>query len=124
MLTVKEGTQRGRKFVLDRSAHWVIGRMDDCSVKLSGGIEYQLISRHHAALDVEPRAVLVRDLGSLNGTYVNGKLVGRRHQGLVPEDGTEVLDPGQPLADGDELRLGPVTFDVRVEVPATSPQNN
>jgi pSer/pThr/pTyr-binding forkhead associated (FHA) protein len=124
MLTVKEGTQRGRKFVLDRSAHWVIGRMDDCSLKLSGGIEYELISRHHAALDVEPRAVLVRDLGSLNGTYVNGKLVGRRDAEPGRGDATEVLDPGCPLADGDELRLGPVTFDVQVDLPAHAAQNN
>jgi serine/threonine-protein kinase len=124
MLTVKEGTQRGRKFVLDRSAHWVIGRTDDCSVKLSGGIEYQLISRHHAALDFEPPEVRVRDLGSLNGTYVNGNLVGRRSAGPGRADATEVLDPGYPLADGDELRLGPVTFEVKVEVPACSPRNN
>jgi pSer/pThr/pTyr-binding forkhead associated (FHA) protein len=116
MLTVKEGTQRGRKFVLDHPDHWVIGRTEDCKLQLSGGIEYQLVSRHHCVLDFEPPAVRVRDLGSRNGTYVNGKLVGRRHQVPLREDATEVLDPGYPLADGDELQLGPVVFGVHLDL--------
>jgi pSer/pThr/pTyr-binding forkhead associated (FHA) protein len=118
MLTVKEGTQRGRKFVLKDSDRWVIGRTEDCSVQLSGGIEYQLISRRHCELDLEPPLVRVRDLGSLNGTYVNGKLVGRRGRGPARPDATEVLDSGYPLAEGDELRLGPVVFNVHLDIPA------
>lgn len=117
-LTIKEGTQRGRKFVLDRPNHWVIGRHDDCALRLSGGIEYQLVSRHHCALDFEPPAVRVRDLGSRNGTFVNGTLVGRRDVGEGRADVTEVLDAGFPLRDGDELRLGPVVFDVHLDLPA------
>jgi pSer/pThr/pTyr-binding forkhead associated (FHA) protein len=118
MLTVKEGTQRGRKFVLNRADHWVIGRTEDCSVQLSGGIEYGLVSRHHCALDFEPPDVRVRDLGSLNGTYVNGQLVGRRQKEPARPDATEVLDRGYPLAEGDELRLGPVVFNVHLDLPA------
>jgi serine/threonine-protein kinase len=117
MLTVEEGTQRGRKFVLDRSDHYVIGRQEDCALKLSGGIEYQLVSRHHCELDYEPPVVRVRDLGSRNGTFVNGKLVGRRTEGEHVADATEVVSPGFPLADGDELRLGPVSFRVHLDLP-------
>jgi pSer/pThr/pTyr-binding forkhead associated (FHA) protein len=123
MLTVKVGTQRGRKFVLDRSGPWVIGRTEDCGVQLCGGIEYQLISRHHCELDVEPPAVRVRDLGSLNGTYVNERLVGRRERGPQRPDATEVIDPGYPLEEGDELRLGPVVFRVHLDVPAKTAAN-
>lgn len=118
MLTIEEGTQRGRKFVLDRAKHWVIGRNEDCSLQLAGGIEYQLVSRRHCALDFDPAAVRVRDLGSLNGTYVNGRLIGRREKDPERPDATEVIDPGYPLAEGDELRLGPVTFRVHLDVPA------
>ena len=117
-LTVKEGLQRGRRFVLDKAGLSAIGRAEDCPVHLSGGLDYQLVSRHHCLLDINPPEVRVRDLGSLNGTYVNGRLIGRRDQNEMPGDATELIEPGYPLADGDELRLGPVVFGIRVDVPA------
>jgi pSer/pThr/pTyr-binding forkhead associated (FHA) protein len=116
-LTVKEGLQRGRRFVLDQVGKLVIGRTEDCSVRLSGGLDYQLVSRHHCLLDVNPAEVRVRDLGSLNGTYVNGFLIGRRPKSDVAEDATEMIDSGYPLADGDELQLGPVVFDIHLDLP-------
>jgi hypothetical protein len=33
-------------------------------------------------------------------------------------DTTEVIDPGYPLAEGDELQLGPVVFRVHLDLPA------
>jgi pSer/pThr/pTyr-binding forkhead associated (FHA) protein len=119
-LTVKEGLQRGRRFVLDRPGKSVIGRTEDCSVQLSGGLDYQLVSRHHCLLDINPPEVRVRDLGSLNGTYVNGRLIGRRPRGEVVDDVTEMIDPGWPLAEGDELQLGPVVFGIHLDLPAGS----
>jgi pSer/pThr/pTyr-binding forkhead associated (FHA) protein len=116
-LTVKEGLQRGRRFVVDRPGKSVIGRTDDCSVHLSGGLDYQLVSRHHCLLDIDLPEVRVHDLGSLNGTYVNGRLIGRRPSRETAEDATETIDPGCPLADGDELRLGPVVFGIRLDIP-------
>jgi eukaryotic-like serine/threonine-protein kinase len=120
-LTVKEGLQRGRTFVLDQVGQLVIGRTEDCSVPLSGGLDYQLVSRHHCLLDINPPEVRVRDLGSLNGTYVNGRLIGRRARGDLPEDATEAIDPGYPLADGDELQLGPVVFDLHLDLRTGAP---
>jgi pSer/pThr/pTyr-binding forkhead associated (FHA) protein len=124
LLTVEEGTQRGRQFVLDRANHWIIGRTDDCALKLSGGIEYQLVSRRHCELDYEAPVVTVRDLGSRNGTYVNGRLVGRRSEPDRGEDRTEVISEGYPLKEGDELRLGPVAFRVHLELPKTVPNKS
>jgi eukaryotic-like serine/threonine-protein kinase len=119
-LTVKEGLQRGRRFVLDKAGPSVIGRTEDCSVRLSGGLDYQLVSRRHCLLDIDPPEVRVRDLGSRNGTYVNGRLIGRRQGAEMRPDGAEVIDPGYPLSDGDELRLGPVVFGIHLDVPAGS----
>jgi eukaryotic-like serine/threonine-protein kinase len=121
-LTVKEGLQRGRRFVLDKAGPSVIGRTEDCSVRLSGGLDYQLISRRHCLLDIDPPEVRVRDLGSLNGTYVNGRLIGRRQTDELPQDSTEVIDPGYPLSDGDELQLGPVVFGIHLDVPEGPPR--
>jgi pSer/pThr/pTyr-binding forkhead associated (FHA) protein len=121
-LTVKEGLQRGRRFVVEKPGPSVIGRNEDCSVRLSGGLDYQMISRHHCLLDVEPPEVRVRDLGSLNGTYVNGRLIGRRPKGEKAEDATERIDPGCPLADGDELQLGEVVFGIQLNVPEGPPR--
>ncbi len=47
------------------------------------------VSRTHAVVEIGARGVLVRDLGSTNGTFLNGRRI---------ESGT--------LRDGDELRFG------------------
>ena len=55
-----------------------LGRSGECRVRLEEG----LVSRRHARLDVEVDAVYIEDLGSVNGTYVNGELLtGRRRLG-------------------------------------------
>ncbi|XXY50636.1 protein kinase [Sorangium sp. So ce269] len=67
-----------------------IGRDPYCELRLDHG----LVSMRHAHLHVEGNVVTVLDLGSTNGTYVNG-----RH----------VLAPVR-LEHGDELRVGNVTL--------------
>jgi pSer/pThr/pTyr-binding forkhead associated (FHA) protein len=57
----------------------------------------QAISRQHCLLRVGRDAVHIRDLGSTNGTLVNGKRV-------VEE---------RPLRDGDLVQLGPVVLQLR-----------
>jgi pSer/pThr/pTyr-binding forkhead associated (FHA) protein len=54
---------------------------------------------------MDPPSVQVRDLGSLNGTYVNGELVGGRLSQTKTNDPSEEPD-WFPLHDGDELRIG------------------
>jgi pSer/pThr/pTyr-binding forkhead associated (FHA) protein len=38
------------------------------------------ISRYHCLLDINSPDIRVRDLGSLNGTIVNGKKIGQRQR--------------------------------------------
>jgi hypothetical protein len=66
---------------------WTIGRSAGCALEL----DHETVSRHHAELRRVPAGWEVRDLGSLNGTRVNGWRV------------THAL-----VSPGDELRLGDV----------------
>ena len=52
-------------------AQLVIGRSSGCELVLAD----DTVSRHHAELRFEDGRWLLRDLGSSNGTYINGRLV-------------------------------------------------
>jgi len=60
----------------------LIGRSPECEIFLDD----VTVSRRHAELDREGDTFTIRDLGSLNGTYVNRK----RIDSIVLEDGDEV----------------------------------
>ncbi len=53
----------------------VVGRASDCDIALP---EDSLLSRHHARLHVREHEVEIEDLGSTNGTEVNGTRIARR----------------------------------------------
>ncbi len=48
-----------------------LGRDPDCCIS----IDDQQLSRHHCVLEVEDNSVVLRDLGSTNGTKINGERV-------------------------------------------------
>ncbi|MBN2490724.1 MAG: FHA domain-containing protein [Planctomycetes bacterium] len=88
-LTVESGPEPGQSFrVTERAA---IGRLADNDVPLPDAS----VSRHHARLVVEAGRLLVRDLASANGTFVND----------------ERIDSGE-LRAGDVLRIGKVALRV------------
>ena len=49
----------------------VLGREIECEIVIPD----RQISRHHARLSFTPKGIQIEDLGSKNGTHVNGKLV-------------------------------------------------
>jgi predicted component of type VI protein secretion system len=69
-----------------------IGRHDDCLIRIKSA---QVSRRHCEVFEVSDK-LTIRDLGSSNGTFVNGRKV----------DGQQVLKPG------DELTVGAVTLRV------------
>lgn len=71
----------------------VIGRAADAAIQ----IDSPGISRYHARILVAPDDVVLEDLGSKNGSYVNGAAVSTRR-----------------LADGDEIRLGMAVLTFRI----------
>lgn len=60
----------GRRYPLS-DGHTILGRGADADIV----IEDTGVSRHHAQVVVDQGSVLVQDLGSTNGTYVNGRKV-------------------------------------------------
>jgi eukaryotic-like serine/threonine-protein kinase len=115
MLTVKQGNRKGQEFVFDHATRMVVGRAEDCTLRLNGDEPiYGMVSRHHCLLDVNPPEVRVRDLGSRHGTYVNGEKIGQREQGQAAEEAIADAGPVRELADGDEVQVWPVVLEVRV----------
>ena len=83
----------------------VIGRSPSCIMALPATKDYCDISRRHCALKIDPPFVHVRDLGSLNGTYVNDIHIGAR-MSRDRRDTEDQTPEWVPLHDGDQLRLG------------------
>jgi pSer/pThr/pTyr-binding forkhead associated (FHA) protein len=99
-------------------ARAIVGRADNCDLRLPSDGLHADVSRHHCEFEIEPPAVRVRDLGSRNGTFVNGKLIGRRQADSATQNSD--YSPTSELKHGDEVRMGHTT--VRVEIFETSDQ--
>lgn len=84
LLVVKRGPNAGSRFLLDLPVTSV-GRNPDCHISLDD----VTVSRRHAEFRRQSPEVQIVDLGSLNGTYVNGQPV----QSAL-------------LANGDEISIG------------------
>jgi eukaryotic-like serine/threonine-protein kinase len=110
VLTITQGQLSGTQYVYEEREVCTIGRHRDCNVRLPSDAEHAQVSRYHCLLDINPPAIRVRDLGSGNGTYVNGQRVGS-HQKSVP--GMEGLE--RDLVDGDLLQIGYTAFKVQIE---------
>ena len=114
-LTVLGGALDGTEFEFDKPNRCVIGRSEDCSVRLpSRGWAFQMVSRHHCQLEIDPPTIQVRDLGSRNGTYVNDRLIGLRAPEESPESAAAIAAFAYELHDEDILAIGPVHFRVSV----------
>ena len=68
-LNVVAGPQSGRYFIFDQHDTFMIGRSEDAHFCLS---QDRFFSRHHCILEIAPPQAFIRDLGSTNGTFVNG----------------------------------------------------
>lgn len=75
-LHVIAGPQTGRDFTFDQHDTFMIGRSEDAQFCLP---QDRFFSRHHCILEIAPPQCFLRDLGSTNGTYVNGIRVDSAH---------------------------------------------
>src|SRR5262252_5826082 len=71
-LRVLEGPYRGRDFSFDHHDTFLIGRSDNAHLCLP---QDRFFSRNHCLLEISPPRCFLRDLGSTNGTFVNGNRV-------------------------------------------------
>lgn len=87
-------------------AELVVGRSTDCRLKIASAE----VSRKHCRILNTPTQVFIEDLGSSNGTVVNGR-------SIVPGVPT-------PLSNGAQILVGPVRFTLEIAVAAPAdPQN-
>ena len=81
-LVVEGGPRTGLTYVLG-DGETAAGRGAECDIFL----EDVTVSRHHAVFAIDGEGLTVTDLGSTNGTYVNG----RRHETAALAPGDEVM---------------------------------
>jgi len=93
VLTLLSGVNAGEVFVVDSVGELIIGRARDAEVR----IDAVGVSRRHARLSrtgAGAQTIVIEDLGSTNGIYVNGARVRRAE-----------LTPGDQLQIGSEVIL-------------------
>ncbi|QDV87067.1 FHA domain-containing protein [Planctomycetes bacterium TBK1r] len=94
------GSRRGSRHIIDRSPY-LIGRNEQCDLTFAS----RSVSRKHCKITFNDTDVLIQDLGSRNGTVVEGELI----ETGVPK----------PLSHHDHLKIGKYTFRVSIRDQAT-----
>ncbi|AFZ58773.1 protein kinase [Anabaena cylindrica FACHB-243] len=117
-LTITQGKFSGKQYIFESRSTCIIGRNHDCNLQLAKEID-MTISRYHCLLDINPPDIRLRDLGSLNGTFVNNEKIGQRKRNQTAQEGLTLNFPEYDLQDGDEIKLGDTLFKVGVEVEAS-----
>ncbi|MEM6655163.1 MAG: FHA domain-containing protein, partial [Planctomycetota bacterium] len=95
-LTLAVGVEPGKRFRLD-GERAVIGRSSDCDVPL----DVAAVSRRHAAVLLDAGQFFVEDLGSRNGTILNGHVIAGR----------------TPVRDGDRIGVCDQEFTFHMDRP-------
>ncbi|HYT89852.1 MAG TPA: FHA domain-containing protein [Gemmataceae bacterium] len=112
-LTITRGLSEGKVFIFHERSIGMVGRAEGSLLRLPNSPATVDVSRRHCLLDIDPPLIHVRDLGSKNGTYVNGANIGQRERGLPPEVASADM-PEYALEEGDELRVGGTIFRVSI----------
>ena len=77
----------------------LVGRSSECNLRIASG----QVSRRHCLLTVGVSTVTIRDLGSVNGTQIDGE--------TIPPQRDMVVEPGS------KLTVGPLCFIVQYAAP-------
>ena len=119
MLTLRAltGDLRGQEFTFRAPARCVLGRSHNCHLRLPHD---STVSRQHCLVELDGAGAWVQDLGSLNGTHLNGAKIGQR-QDEGQADATTVAPSRQALRDGDVLRAGDNLFAVALSGQPVAP---
>ncbi|MFZ1932135.1 MAG: FHA domain-containing protein [Thermoguttaceae bacterium] len=94
-LIVANGKLMGKKIPI-ASSKFLIGRGEECNLRPQSN----LVSRQHCLILVEKDSAAIEDLGSTNGTIVNGEKLAER----------------RALNNGDRIKVGMLELEVQVAV--------
>lgn len=93
-LRVMHGPNAGKEIKIPTN-EFVIGRDDDCHLKPRS----DAVSRKHCVITISESQVIVRDMGSRNGTFINGDRV----------------EGDRAVKVGDHLKVGPLEFEILID---------
>ncbi|MGK7944685.1 MAG: protein kinase [Microcystaceae cyanobacterium] len=115
ILRIIEGKLIGTQFEFTDRTGCIMGRHPYCHPRLPDDQDHNTISRYHCLLDINPPNIRVRDFGSRNGTYVNGRKIGQRKAHQTPQEGARMSFPEYDLKSGDQLKLSDTVFEVEIQ---------
>jgi pSer/pThr/pTyr-binding forkhead associated (FHA) protein len=101
ILRALTGDLRGKEFAFSGPVDFVVGRSRTCSLRLATD---STVSRQHCVIEFNNGGAWIQDLGSRNGTLVNGTPIGPVQQNK-PSEVTKLQPERHQLEDGDELRI-------------------
>ena len=101
-LEVTRSARAGQFYCFEGKERIFIGRQADCAVVLPDST----VSRYHCMIQIEPPHVLLRDFGSLNGTFLNGVRILQRASGQSAAQQEQSQQNIYTLKNGDTLGLG------------------
>lgn len=78
-----------KAFALGDNAEVIVGRDESCDIRIMA----QSVSREHCAIEHEGEELVLRDLGSSGGTFMNGEKIDKVR-----------------LSDGMEIAVGPAVL--------------
>jgi predicted component of type VI protein secretion system len=101
LIVLAAGKQEGKVLEI-KLPQFVIGRDPECHLRPAS----PMISKRHCALIQKDGKAYIKDFGSTNGSFVNDQ---------------QVQNAAVQLKNGDKLKIGPLMFEVRLEVDAAAP---
>lgn len=105
-LILTKGTPKGKQISV-KEGTTIIGRKEDSGLIIAS----TRVSRHHSQLTLQGNDIKIEDLGSANGTIVNGQRITRACS----------------LKAGDQILIGPLGFLVQIDgrrTPGGQPSSN
>ncbi|HUG19073.1 MAG TPA: FHA domain-containing protein [Planctomycetaceae bacterium] len=137
-LVIKNGKNTGKRISFPPQGELLIGRGSECQLRLASTD----VSRKHCRLRVQGESVTVEDLGSQNGTFLDGFLIQALVQ-LRPDSvlrvgtmefqvkraGSAKAEPAKPIAKDDDIaawlteegETNDVNLDESTIIPKNSP---
>jgi O-antigen/teichoic acid export membrane protein len=114
ILTIASGELKGKQLIFEEPTSYTIGRAKNCNLCLPDSDSYSGISRYHCLLEIDPPHVQIRDLGSTNGTLVNGQLLGETKFEENPLLDSLNSQVNCQLRSGDEINIGDTIFKIEM----------